>query len=159
MTRVKNLKEIMKEMKEIYDKNPKDWKVIAGRTPNSYNDLFFCQTNDEDEEFNIWQVKAERMSPFNILGVGTKIRHIDDDIVKKIMNEGKPAFLFGMVVPQDKGIISATGPMNYSDNTIKQVKEDLSKTSDKNLILEKLLKKRLKELIEKEHPGRFNMYG
>ncbi len=158
MPNIKDLKDIIKEMKETYDKDPNDWKVLAGRTPNSYNDIFFCQLNKEEDKQNIWQVKAEKMSPFNIVGVGAKLKHIDDEIINKIMQEGKPAYLFGLFVPQEKGIIAATGPMDYSDKTIKDVKEKLGDISDKNVLFEKLLKKRLKELIDKEYPGRFDMY-
>ena len=155
MPKIKSLKEIMKEMKESFDKNPKNWKVLAGKTPNSYNDLFFCQSNDNLN--NLWQIKAEKMSPFEILGVGTKVHDIDEEITLKILEKGQnPNNLFGMVVPQEKGgITTAMGPMKHSDNSVKEIKEDISNS---NSLLEKLLKKRLKELIEKEHPGRFNMF-
>ncbi|MHA1229348.1 MAG: hypothetical protein ACTSRP_07980 [Candidatus Helarchaeota archaeon] len=158
MPEIKSIKEIIKEMKAFYDENPKNWKVIAGRTPNSYNDMFFCQYDKNEDIQNIWQIKAERMNPLNIIGVGTKIKHIDDEIVQRIMTEGKTAYLFGMFVPQDNGVITATGPLNYSDETVKDVKKDLEEISDKNILLEKLLKKKLKELIDKEYPGRFDYY-
>lgn len=161
MVKIKKLRELIKDMKDSFDKDkdPKNWKVIAGRTPQSYNDLFFCQSNKEEENVNLWQIKTENMSPYNILGVGTKIKNIDNEIIEKIEKEGKPAtpsHIFGMLVPQKKGIIAAAGPMNYSDKKVHSIKEDIS---ERNSVLEKLLKKRLKELIEKEHPNRFDMFG
>ena len=152
---IKPLKQIIKDMKESFDKDSRDWKVIAGRTSNSYNDIFFCQTKEKNNDYNLWQLKAEKMSPFDILGVGTKIKNVDEEIITKIRNEGKAPYSFGMIIPQDKGLITASGPMNYSNQTVKTVKEEIS---NNNSLLEKLLKKRLKKLIEKEHPGRFNMF-
>jgi hypothetical protein len=162
LSAIKNLRDIIKEMKENFDKDtdPRNWKVIAGRTSNSFNDMFFAQNNKEEDINNLWQIKFENMSPQNILGVGSKIRNIEDDISKKIISKGKSAvpLLFGMLVPQKKGVITAAGSLNYSNKAVGKVKKDLEKTSDKNIVLEKLMKKRLKELIEKENPGRFDMF-
>ena len=143
-------------MKESYDKNPENWKVIAGRTPNSYNDMFFCQMDKNEDIFNVWQIKTELISPINVIGVGAKIKNVDEEIAKKIMEEGQPAYLFGLFVPQDNGGIAATGPLNYSNNTIKTVKDKIKENEPD---LEKSLKKKLKELIDKEFPGRFDMFG
>ena len=141
----------MKEMKELYDKNPENWRVLAGRSPNEFNDIFFCQLNEN----NLWQIKAEQMDPLNIIGIGAKVKNVDEEITKKIMDDGRPYF-FGMMVPQEKGAITAAGPMKYSDDSVKDLKKEISK---ENELLNKLLKKRLRELIEKEHGNRFDMFG
>ncbi|MEM3061159.1 MAG: hypothetical protein QW265_01980 [Candidatus Bathyarchaeia archaeon] len=64
--KIKTADEIMKEVMKKYNKDPKEWKVFAGKDRAGYYDLVITHKSQ------IWLIKSEQINPFKWVGYGVK---------------------------------------------------------------------------------------
>jgi len=108
---IESVSSLMGKLKESYDKS-KDrsgWKILQGMN-REYYDTFISGDN------NLWQIKSEEVSSGELVAVGAKISHSDEDI-EKIMKTGSPV-PFGTLTPQKRKLsIIMAGVQTYSSDS------------------------------------------
>lgn len=63
---IKTIDEIIKEVTIKYNKDPKGWKVFAGKDKDGYYDLVITHKSQ------IWLIKGEQINPYKWIGYGVK---------------------------------------------------------------------------------------
>ena len=134
--------EIIEEIKKTYDKKPYDWRVLTGRDQKGYTDIFLSQSS------TLWQIKTEAINPYELVGFGTRVGRIDEEIRRKTMETGTKA-LFEILSPQKEGIIITRGLQTVSNESTKGLKGALS---EKQVRLDAELRRELEDLLHKRYP-------
>lgn len=136
---VKNVNELMREIKKEYDASPKNWRVLRGRDRRGHYDTFILGGK------KLWHLKTEWKTPYRPVGVGERISDFSEEVERIITKKGE-YFPIGEIYPQAKeSAIIAIGIGKYSPAGIKGVKsiirgqDELESKLDRNL--NKLLKK------------------
>ena len=146
---MKAIGDLLLEMKKQYDKDQSGWRVLSGRADHGLYDTFVLHRD------RLWQMKTEPVNPFEVIGVGTTHRRVDEGLHNRIMKEGKP-FLFQLIAPQRKGVLVAQGVQRYSDDSTSQVRSVLS---DRQEQLNRELEATLRRMSLKRYPERHARYG
>jgi hypothetical protein len=74
-SRVKSYEEIMQEIMQEYDSNPKHWRVSIGRSRDEkYYDIFISRKNE------LWQIKVDTLFKPTPVGIGAKIEIELDEV-------------------------------------------------------------------------------
>lgn len=147
------IRSIVKKMKNAYDKDPKDWRILGSKDRDGNLDTIISKKPD------YYWLKSKQLSPFSALSMGTVVRNIDKDIDEKVGRKLSPNDMFrffGMVVPikENKSII-ASGIENFSQEKGDYMKKVID---EKDPNLDYHLRHRIdKEFIHK-HPQRKNLY-
>jgi hypothetical protein len=134
--------EIIEEVKRTYDRKPYDWRVLTGRDQKGYTDIFLSQSS------TLWQIKTEAINPYELVGFGTRVGKIDEEIRRKTMEIGAQ-MLFEILSPQKKGIIITKGLQTVSSESTKGLKGALSQKQAK---LDMELRRELEDLLHKRYP-------
>jgi hypothetical protein len=141
--------DIIKEIKQSYDKDKKGWRILGGKSKGQY-DMFIAQPP------SLWQIKSEPLNPFQAIGLGTKVRNIDEDIQRAIMELGKPInFQALFPQPKDDSAIFVRGVERFSTEATNQLKEHFDSAQNK---MDSKLTKELEKIIYKKYPSRKTMY-
>ncbi len=87
--RIRPIAEIMEEMHRKYRRYSSlrgEWRVLMGGDDHGYGNLFFHAPG-----LGLWQIKGEMLSPFELLGLGTRfsVKRMDEEI-RRAMEEGEP---------------------------------------------------------------------
>ena len=133
--------EAIKEIKRIYDKKPYDWRVLTGRDRFGHTDLFLSQS------LSLWQLKMEAINPYELVGFGSRIGKIDEDIQSKTMEIGSRS-IFELISPQKNGVIITKGLQIVSNDSINNLKNELS---EKQAKLDVELRKELEILLQRRY--------
>lgn len=137
---VENVNELMREIKEEYDKNSKDWRVLRGRDKSGHYDTFVLGSG------KLWHMKTEWKTPYIPAGVGERIENPAEEIERIIADKGE-YFPIGEIYPQAKeSAIIAIGIGKYSPKATKELKDIISGQEQ----LENKLNKELNKLLKKE---------
>lgn len=73
---VKSYEQIMREIMEEYDSDPKHWSVSIGRSRDEkYFDIFICKGSE------LWQIKVDTLFKPEPIGIGAKIE-IEQEKIK-----------------------------------------------------------------------------
>ena len=144
---------VAKKLKKEYDKDPKDWRIIASKDKDGNSDTLITKKP------NAYWLKSKQLSPYSSLSMGSVVRNIDKDIDEEIGKKLSPddmLRLFGMVVPvqKDQNIIAA------GVEKVSQVHGDYLKKviSERDPNLGYQMAKRVDEEFTKIHPQRKNLY-
>ncbi len=146
---MKPVGDLLLEMKKRYDKESAGWRVLSGAADHGLYDTFVLH------RVRLWQMKTAPVNPFEVIGVGTTHRRVDEGLHNRIMQEGKP-FLFQIAAPQRKGIVVAQGIQRYSDESAVRLR---SVMSDRQERLDRELETAVRSLSLKRFPERHAMYG
>ncbi len=146
---VKPIGDVLMEMKKRYDKESHGWRVLSGATDQGLYDTFILHRD------RLWQMKTEPVNPFEVIGVGTTHRRVDEKLHNRIMQEGKP-FLFQIAAPQRKGVVIAQGIQRYSDDSASKLRTVMS---DRQEALDRELETSVRSMSLKRFPERHAMYG
>ncbi len=138
--KIKTVEEIMLEIKQRYDQEPKAWRILRGRDQNGHYDTYVAQS-DQD----LWHVKSEWKNPYTQIGVGTKIARKIDDEIDGILSTGVTHPIHE-IYPQRESFIIAIGLGKYSTDSTEKINNIVSDEHEKlefdlNTQLDKLLKK------------------
>lgn len=140
--RTKPAKDLMKEMKKRYDKNPKEWRVLTGLDSKNRYDTFISSGDKR-----LWQMKAEQVGQNEIVGVGMKVAKMDEEI-EKIMKAGATV-PFGIISPQSKDLaIIMAGIQQYSSSSTNQLNRE--HVSSKQAKLQSDLEKEIESMINRD---------
>jgi len=146
---IKPASDIIKEIKKSYDKDNTGWSVLGGKSKGQY-DTFIAQPP------RLWQIKSEPINPFQAIGLGTTVRNIDEDIMRTIVQLGKPVnFQALFPQPEDKSAIFMSGIERFSTTATNRLKKEYDTTQNK---VDSKLTKELEELVNKKYPSRKTMY-
>jgi hypothetical protein len=146
---VKPIGDLLLEMKKRYDKESLGWRVLSGAADRGLYDTFILHQD------RLWQLKTEPVNPFEVIGVGTTHRRVDEGLHNRIMQEGKP-FLFQIAAPQEKGVVFAQGIQRYSDDSASRLRMVMS---DRQEVLDRELETRVRSMSLRRYPERHGMYG
>ena len=137
---IKPVEEIIREIKEHYDKEPKGWRVLRGKDPRGHYDTYISSSKF------LWQMKTELKNPYQPVGMGTMVSDTSKKI-KRIMDTGDP-LPFAEIYPQSKDIaIIAMGIGKYSPESTDMLREIIS---SKQRELESDLTTSLNKLLHRE---------
>lgn len=138
----KPAKDLMKEMKNRYDKNPMNWRVLTGLDSKNRYDTFISSGDKR-----LWQIKTEQVSRNEIIGTGMKVAKMDEEI-EKIMKAGA-SVPFGIISPQSKNLaIIMAGIQQYSSSSTDQLKRE--HVSSKQAKLQFELEKEVESMINRD---------
>ncbi|MEM1569282.1 MAG: hypothetical protein QXM89_00890 [Candidatus Bathyarchaeia archaeon] len=87
--------QIVKRIKDIYDKDSRGWSVLAGLDSGGRLDFYISHRNEL-----LWKLKSKPINPYSYITVGAEIRDLNSEIFMKVFNEGQP-FGFQALFPQD----------------------------------------------------------
>jgi hypothetical protein len=146
---IKPIGDLLMEMKKRYDKDQRGWRVLSGQADHGLYDTFVLHRD------RLWQMKTEPVNPFEVIGVGTSHRRVDEGLHNRIMQEGKP-FFFQLAAPQRKGVVIAQGIQRYSDDSASQLRMIMS---DRQEELDRELHTAVQSMSLKRFPERHAMYG
>jgi hypothetical protein len=142
MSDVKTVAEIMNELKKRYDKNKRGWRVMAGKDGRGRYDMIFSHGG------KVWQLKMEKVKPYQYVGYGALVGELDEHRSKKLM-VGKP-LIFQLLSPQTDGsLIMARGIEKFSSKAIRDLKTVISREQRE---LELRLSEELDKLIRRHYP-------
>jgi hypothetical protein len=137
---VKNVNKIMREIKEEYDKNTENWRVLRGKDKRGHYDTFVYGSD------KLWHLKTEWKTPYAPVGVGERIEEFSDKVEKIITQKGE-YFPIGEIYPQAKNeAIIAIGIGKYSPKATKELKDVIRGQS----ALENKLSMQLNKLLKRE---------
>lgn len=138
----KPVAEILRELKKRYDKSPKGWRILAGMDSRGRLDWFISHGSF------IWQIKMQKVKPYQYVGFGTEIGEADKEARSKF-KEGRPMF-FEVISPQKDGsLILATGVERFSTPATLDLRALIS---GKQRELEIKLSEELDRLLFKRYP-------
>ncbi len=138
---IKSVEEIIAEIKVRYDQNPFGWKMLRGRDRAGHYDTYIMNQKD------LWQLKTEFKSPYQPVGVGTKIMDTPYKEVEMLMEKGD-ALPFGEIYQQRKSHpIFALGIGRYSPKATKELKGIISSKQEE---LERNLSDNLNKFLHRE---------
>ncbi len=138
---IKPVEEIIREIKEHYDEEPKEWRVLRGKDQRGHQNTYVSSPTF------LWQMKTELKNPYQPLGVGTIVAEDVSKKIKRIMDTGDP-LPFAEIYPQKKDFaIIAMGIGNYSPESTDMLREIISSKQRK---LESDLTASLNKLLQKE---------
>ena len=138
---IKPVEEIIREIKEHYDEEPKGWRVLRGKYQRGHQNTYISSPTF------LWQMKTELKNPYQPLGVGTIVAEDVSKKIKRIMDTGDP-LPFAEIYPQKKDFaIIAMGIGNYSPESTDMLREIISSKQRK---LESDLTASLNKLLQKE---------
>ena len=146
---VQPIGDVLMEMKKRFDKDSQGWRVLSGAADHGLYDTFVLHRD------RLWQMKTEPVNPFEMIGVGTTHRRVDEGLHNQIMQEGKP-FLFQIAAPQRKGLVMAEGIQRYSDSSASQLRTVMS---DRQEALDRELESCVRSMSLKRFPERHAMFG
>ncbi|MFX1541002.1 MAG: hypothetical protein ACFFBX_09510 [Promethearchaeota archaeon] len=146
---VKPIGDLLMEMKKRYDKDQQGWRVLSGRADRGLYDTFILHRD------RLWQMKTEPVNPFEVIGVGSVHRRVDESLHNRIMQEGKP-FFFQIAAPQRKGVVLAQGIQRYSDDSTNRLRMVMS---DRQETLDRELQTAVRSMSLKRFPERHALYG
>jgi hypothetical protein len=171
---IKTVDEIIKEVMRKYNRNPKEWKVFAGKDKNGYYDLLITHKSQ------IWLIKSEQINPFKWVGYGVKQSIENDEKIKKFPSfqfgfrplsqkkieelsetledrEKMSEFILKLLNTQPKPIheikspLVVQGPIVYSSKPLEIISEEQKRLSNK-------LKEELERLIYKKYSQTRTLY-
>lgn len=143
---IKNIEEIIREIKKEYDKDKEGWEVLRGRDSRGHYDTYILGPN------SLYQMKTELKNPYKPIGVGSKILKSPDEEIRKNF-KGKPFPFSELYQHKEKATIIALGIGKYSQSSSKKLKNIISTQQEK---LDAKLNKELQKLLDKE--GMFKEY-
>jgi len=151
MAKIKPLPELMSEVKQEYDKDPTNWRILRGKDENNHLITFIAHADKK-----LWQLKTEWKTPVRPIGIGKCVKRKLDDEIQGLLNTGTNLPIHE-IYPNKENLIIALGFGKYSQNSINQLKELLKQdipnyTSD----IENKLNSEFKQLLKKEQL--FNHY-
>jgi hypothetical protein len=146
---VQPIGDVLMQMKRRFDKDRQGWRVLSGGADHGLYDTFILHRD------RLWQMKTEPVNPFEVIGVGTTHRRVDEALHNRIMQEGKP-FLFQIAAPQQKGLVVAQGIQRYSDDSASRLRTVMS---DRQEALDRELESCVRSMSLKRFPERHAMYG
>jgi len=136
------------EMKRRYDRDPRGWRVLTGRSSRGLFDTFILHRD------RLWQLKTEPVNPFEAIGVGSPVRRVDEALYNKIMEKGRP-FFFHIAAPRKRGLVVAQGIQRYSDSSASRLRSVLS---DRQEQLDRELEAAVTSISRRLFPERHAMY-
>jgi len=145
---VKPIGDLLMEMKRRYDRDPRGWRVLTGRSDHGLFDTFVLHRD------RLWQLKTEPVNPFEAVGVGVSVRRVDEALYNKIMEQGRP-FFFHIAAPRKRGVIVAQGIQRYSDSSVSRLRSVLS---DRQEQLDRELQAAVMSISRRLFPDRHAMY-
>lgn len=147
--KVKPIGDLLMEIKKRFDKESQGWRVLSGAADQGLYDTFILHRD------RLWQMKTEPVNPFEVIGVGSTHRQVDEALHNRIMQEGKP-FFFQIAAPQRKGLVVAQGIQRYSDDSTSRLRTVMS---DRQEALDRELESCVRSMSLKRFPERHAMYG
>lgn len=143
---IKNIDEIIRDIKKEFDKEKEGWEVLRGRDKRGHYDTYVLGPD------SLYQMKTELKNPYQPIGVGSKIMKSPDEDIK-LKFKGK-TFPFSEIYPhKEKAAIIAMGIGKYSPSSSKNLKNIISSQQEK---LDVKLNRELNKLLDKE--GMFKEY-
>ncbi|HIH45223.1 MAG TPA: hypothetical protein HA257_09215 [Candidatus Methanoperedenaceae archaeon] len=138
---IKNIRDIMAEMKASYDKSKsrQSWQVLQGRDGDNRYSMFVL--GDE----KLWQIRGMEVARNEMLAVGSQVSGADADI-KKYMDSGSPV-PFGTITPQTASVsLIMAGVQRYSSESAGTLGREL--LSSRQVALNEKLDRELERMCE-----------
>ena len=87
--------QIVKRIKDVYDRDKQGWRVFAGLDSGGRLDFYIVHRNE-----SLWKLKSKPVNPYSYITVGAEIRDLNFEIFMKVLEESSP-FGFQALFPQD----------------------------------------------------------
>jgi hypothetical protein len=138
--------QIIKRIKDVYDKDKQGWRVLAGLDTGGRLDFYIAHKDEM-----LWKLKSKPVNPYSYITVGTEMRDLNFEIFMKVLKESEP-FGFQALFPQDElKYILMLGLGKYAVKRRTPIFES-EKSIDEELV------KRVEEFFGKTYPERKTSY-
>lgn len=145
MAKIKRLPELMSEVKQEYDKDPTNWRILRGKDKENHLVTFIAHADKE-----LWQLKTEWKTPVRPIGIGKCVKRKLDDEIQGLLNKGTNLPIHE-IYPNKENSIIALGFGKYSQDSTDQLKELLKQDiSNYTSNIENKLNLEFKQLLKKE---------
>ncbi|NYT00749.1 MAG: hypothetical protein GKB99_03370 [Methanocellales archaeon] len=138
---IKPVEEIIGEIKEHYDEDPKGWRILRGRDQRGHYDTYISSPSF------LWHMKTELKNPYQPVGVGYMVTEEVSKKIKIIMDAGDPLPFAEIYKQKNDNSIIAIGIGNYSPKSMDMLRETIS---SKQRNLESELISSLNKLLNRE---------
>lgn len=135
------VEDLIWEIKKRYDRSNRDWFLMRGKDEHGHYDTFILGDR------TLWYMKTEQKTPYQHIGIGTKINKPPDEVIEIIKREGQYFPIGEMYRKQGKSDIIAVGIGKYSSEDTSTLKSVLRGQEQ----LERKLNRELNKLLKKEH--------
>ena len=142
---MKSIIDVIKDTKKVWDEDPEGWNVISYRNSNNYPTQIISHRNEDR-----WAVKSIPLSPFESVGVGSRVEKVDEKLVRKVRAKGE-LFPFLLADRNDSSIAAVGTKIHYVERN-PQLNAIIPKRIDSEMTED------LEKLIRKERPAYFDMY-
>lgn len=148
---MKNLPDLMSEIKREYDKDPYNWRVLRGKDPSNHTNTFISH-----EDKRLWQIKTELKNPVTPIGFGQCVKRNLNDEISELMNTGTDLPIHE-IYPGKENLIIALGLGKYSKNSTNKIRDILLQDiPDYHKRIELEINSEFQKLLKKEQL--FNHY-
>ncbi|RLI24816.1 hypothetical protein DRO58_06970 [Candidatus Bathyarchaeota archaeon] len=137
---------LVKRIKQVYDKDREGWRILAGLDGGGRLDLYIAYKNKL-----LWKLKSKPVNPFSYLSVGAEVRDLNYEILEELLRTGRP-FSFQALFPQN-GVQSIV--MLGLGRYLQERKTPISESEQR---LDRILAEKVEELFSKMYPEKKTPY-